>query len=149
MLTGKMVRVRYASDRLIPLYLDTANPEALELAAQLIALFAESIGQSRGQIEAEADEAFGDLPQPQIYQGLAKLLEDRCDFETLPGHPPEALREAVFTAATAHRAKVREEPGTQFQRDAVLDEVAAALGLERAAVETGLFADLKSEQRLV
>jgi predicted nuclease of restriction endonuclease-like RecB superfamily len=149
MLTGKMIRVRYARDRLIPLYLDPANPEALALAERLIALFAESIGQPRGQIEAEAEEAFGDLPQPQIYQGLAKLLEDRCDFETLPGHPPEALREVVFTAATAHRAKVREEPGAHFQREVVLDEVATQLGLDQAAVETGLFADLKSEQRLV
>jgi predicted nuclease of restriction endonuclease-like RecB superfamily len=149
MLTGKMIRVRYARDRLIPLYLDTANADALELAEQLIALFAESIGQPRGQIEAEAEEAFGDLPQPQIYQGLAKLLEDRCEFETLPGHPPDALREAVFTAATAHRGRVREEPGAHFQREAVLDEVAAQLGLDRTAVETGLFADLKSEQRLV
>jgi len=65
------------------------------LQRQLIALFTASIGQPRGQLEAEAEEAFGDLMQPQIYQGLAKLLEDRCDFEALPGHPPEELREAV------------------------------------------------------
>ncbi len=31
----------------------------------------------------------------------------------------------------------------------MLEEVAAQLGLERTAIETGLFADLKSEQRLV
>src|SRR5579871_5381650 len=145
MLTGKMVRVRYARDRLIPVYLDVADPQALQLAGQLIALFAGAIGQPRGQIEAEADELFGDLPNPQIYQGLAKLLEDRCDFETLPGHPPEELREAVFTAAAARRAN----PDVLFDRDAVLDEVAGRRGIDRAAVETGLFADLKSEQRLV
>jgi hypothetical protein len=149
MLTGNLVRVRYARDRLIPQYLDVEEAEIVLLAEQLIALFAASIGQARGQLEAEADEAFGDLPQPQVYQGLAKLLEDRSDFETPPGHPPEELREAVFGAATAHRAKVREEAGAPFDRDLVLAEVAGRLGLDRTAVEAGLFADLKSEQRLV
>jgi uncharacterized protein len=149
MLTGKMVRVRYARDRLIPAYINVEDSAAVQLAEQLITLFGAMVGQSRGQLEAEAEELFGDLPQPQVYQGLAKLLEDRCDFEAPPGRPPEELREAVFGAATAHRGKVREEAGAQFNRDAVLDEVAVALGLERSAVEMGLFADLKSEQRLV
>jgi uncharacterized protein len=149
LLTGKMVRVRYARDRLIPWYLDVADAQWLQLAEQLIELFRGLIGATRGQLEAEADELFGDLPQPQIYQGLAKLLEDRCDFETLPGHPPEALRDAVFQAATAHRRRLAEEPGARFDRDRVLQEVAEQLTLERAAVEAGLFADLKSEQRLV
>ena len=149
MLTGKMVRVRYVRDRLVPAYLDTDDPQWQQVAQQLIALFGAMIGQPREQLEAEADELFGDLPQPQIYQGLAKLLEDRCDFETPPGHPPEELREAVFQAATAHRTRTREEPGATFQREAELDEVGGRLNLDRTAIETGLFADLKSAQRLV
>ena len=149
MLTGKMVRIRYARDRLVPLYLDVRNPQWHDVGEQLIALFNAMIGQSREQLETEADERFGDLPQPQIYQGLAKLLEDRCDFETRRGRPPEELREAVFQAATAHRTRIREEPGAMFQRDAVLDDVAGRLGLSREAIEAGLFADLKSAQRLV
>ena len=36
-----------------------------------------------------------------------------------------------------------------FQREAVLDDVAGRLGLSREAIEAGLFADLKSAQRLV
>jgi predicted nuclease of restriction endonuclease-like RecB superfamily len=149
MLTGKLVRVRYSRDRLIPQYLNVDDAESMLLAEQLIALFAASIGQPRARLEAEADEAFGDLPQPQVYQGLVKLLEDRCDFETPPGRPPEELREAVFAAATAQRVKIRESIGVFFNRDTVLDDVADQLGLDRAAVEAGLFADLKSAQRLV
>jgi predicted nuclease of restriction endonuclease-like RecB superfamily len=149
MLTGKMVRVRYAGNRLIPRYLDVDDAQYLQRAEQLIALFAGAIGQSRGQLEAEVEEAFGDLQDPQIYQGLAKLLEDRSEFETPPGHPPEELREAVFGAATAHRTIIREQPGAEFQRGRVLAEVAGRVGIDPAAVEAGLFADLKSEQRLV
>ena len=149
MLTGKLVRVRYSRDRLLPAYLDVHDPQWHDLAERLIGLFSSVIGQSREALEAEADELFGDLPQPQIYQGLAKLLEDRCDFEAPPGHPPEELREAVFRAATEHRAAVRERPGAMFGREAVLDAVGGRLGLDRDAIEAGLFADLKSAQRLV
>jgi predicted nuclease of restriction endonuclease-like RecB superfamily len=144
MLTGKMVRVRFARDRLIPLYLDVGDAQWLQVAEQLIELFRGMAGQTRGQLDAEVGELFGDLPQPQIHQGLAKLLEDRCDFEVLPGHPPEQLREAVFLAATAAR-----KSDTPFDRTAVLRGVAEQLKLDVPAVEAGLFADLKSEQRLV
>jgi hypothetical protein len=61
MLTGKLIRVRYSRDRLIPVYLDVDDAQVVLLAEQLIALFAASIGQARGQLEAETEEAFGDL----------------------------------------------------------------------------------------
>jgi uncharacterized protein len=143
MLTGKLVRVRYARDRIVPWYLDTQEAEGLDLAEQLRLVFHSGIGQARGQIEQEIDELFGSLPQPIIHQGLAKLLEDRCDFEILPGQPPEQVREAVF------RAAARQRQSGAFQREEVLREVAAELGMELASIEAGMFADLKSEQRLV
>lgn len=149
MLTGKMVRVRFARDRVIPCTLDALDGQWLQLAEDLIAVFHAHSGQPRGVLEAEIDERFGNLPNPLIHQGLAKLLEDRCDFEMLPGHPPEKLREAVFHAATRRRQALAEEPGRRFERDAVVEDVARELDLEPAAVEAGLFADLKGEQRLV
>jgi predicted nuclease of restriction endonuclease-like RecB superfamily len=93
-----------------------------------------------------------------VHQGLAKLLEDRCEFEVVSGHPPEELRERVFRAAADRRKQTaaEKEPAVgptrlprAFDRAAVLGEVAAGLGLTADVVETGLFADLKSEQRLV
>jgi len=149
MLTGKLVRVRFARDRVIPCYLDPQDAQALQLAEQLLMVYRASAGRARGEIDAEIDELFGNLPQPIIHQGLAKLLEDRCDFEVLPGHPPDRLREAAFQAATRERQRLLQEPGRRFARDEVVGAVAAELGLEPAAVEAGLFADLRSEQRLV
>jgi predicted nuclease of restriction endonuclease-like RecB superfamily len=143
MLTGKHVRVRYQRDQVIPWYLDSADAQWLPVAEQLLELYRSSVGQSRGAIEAEVDELFGSLPQPMVHQGLAKLLEDRCDFEVLPGQPPEQVREAVFRAAAAAR-----QAGS-FERERVVAGAAAELGLEPAALEAGLFADLKNEQRLV
>jgi predicted nuclease of restriction endonuclease-like RecB superfamily len=144
MLTGKHVRVRFQGDRIVPWYLDARDPMPLELAEQLRLLYKDSVGQARGALEEEIDTRFGNLPQPVLHQGLAKLLEDRCDFEVLPGQPPEQVREAAFRAAAAAR-----KAGGSFDRAVVLQRVGAELGLEPALVEAGLFADLKSEQRLV
>jgi predicted nuclease of restriction endonuclease-like RecB superfamily len=151
MLTGKMVRVRYARDRILPCYLDAADPARREVAERLLGLFRGQEGRTRGELEEERREAFGDDPGQLVHQGLAKLLEDRCDFEVVSGHPPDKLREAVFLAAGAHRrgAGAPAAPRAAFDRSAVLGQVAGELGLPPEAVEHGLFADLKSEQRLV
>src|SRR5262249_34820653 len=95
-------------------------------------------------------EAFGDSPQQLIHGGLAKLLEDRCDFEVAASLPPEQIREAVFRAATARRqAPAATDMRTAFDRAGVLAGAAAQLELTPEQVGQGLFADLKSEQCLI
>ncbi len=152
MLTGKMVSVRYARDRIIPRYLDANDPGWREVAERLLMLFRGQEGRTRGELEEEQSELFGDDPSQLVHQGLAKLLEDRCEFETVSGHPPEAIRAAVFGAAARHRltpAVPEDMAEPRFDRDAVLREAANELSLTPQVVEQGLFADLKSEQRLV
>jgi predicted nuclease of restriction endonuclease-like RecB superfamily len=153
MLTGKLVRVRYARDRIVPHYLNTAEPGWLEVAERLLELFRGQNGRTRGELEDDQREAFGDDPGQLVHQGLAKLLEDRCEFEVVSGHPPEQLRAAVFRAAARSRAAAPADGeaalAAPFDRNAVVAEVAGELGLSVEAVEGGLFADLKSEQRLV
>ncbi len=152
MLTGKMVSVRYARDRIIPRYLDVNDPGWREVAERLLTLFRGQEGRTRGELEEEQSELFGDDPSQLVHQGLAKLLEDRCEFETVSGHPPEAIRAAVFGAAARHRlapSGPEDVAEPRFDRDAVLREAANELSLTPQVVEQGLFADLKSEQRLV
>jgi uncharacterized protein len=173
-LTGKLLRVRYAGSRVIPWYLDCSDPVWLETGERLLELFRARQGSTRGELEEDLDLMFGDHPAQVVYRGLAKLLEDRCQFEVVSGHPPEQLREQVFAAAALHRklsspgpvvapkpleaqtASVPREriptgaPAIRaFDRQAVMDEVARSLGLSADQVEQGLFADLKTEQRLL
>jgi predicted nuclease of restriction endonuclease-like RecB superfamily len=151
MLTGKLVRVRYARDRIVPHYLDVRDPAWLEVAERLLELFRGQEGRTRGQLEQDLVEAFGDDPGQLVHQGLAKLLEDRCAFEVVSGHPPEKIRAAVFGAASRARqggGAAAVPAGVAFDRGAVLREAGAELGLAPQAVEQGLFADLKSEQKL-
>jgi predicted nuclease of restriction endonuclease-like RecB superfamily len=148
MLTGKMVRVRYAREHIIPQYLDASDPQWLLVAEQLLGIFRSSNSVTRGQLEEEIDDLFGALPQPQVHQGLAKLLEDRCEFEVQSDLPPEDVREAVFIAAARKRHTLLEQIGTTFSRHEILESVAEEMKTEPAKVEASMFADLKSEQRL-
>jgi predicted nuclease of restriction endonuclease-like RecB superfamily len=148
MLTGKMVRVRFARDHIVPQYLDAGDAQWLEVAEQLLGVFRASSGATRGQLEEEIDDLFGDLPQPQLYQGLAKLLEDRCDFETQSSLPPDKVRETLFLAAARKRQAALEQIKPAFSRDEIVAEAASDLQCETAQIEASLFADLKSEQRL-
>ncbi len=158
MLTGKMLRVRYARDRILPHYLDVRDPAWLEVAERLLELFRGQEGRTRGELEQDLAEAFGDDPGQLVHQGLAKLLEDRCEFEVVSGHPPEKIRAAVFRAASRARQDLADKTEgsnsssvnlPHFDRIAVLRQAAGELGLSPEAIEQGLFADLKSEQRLV
>src|SRR5262245_2600503 len=151
MLTGRMVRVRHARERLIPYYLDVEKESWLDVAERLLELFGAQEGKTRGEIEADLEEEFGEDPGQLVQQGLVKLLEDRCEFEVDSGTPPEELREHVFRAAARNRAEApATAPGKHaFDRDVVLRVVADELKLAVADIDRGLFADLRTEQRLV
>jgi predicted nuclease of restriction endonuclease-like RecB superfamily len=174
MLTGKMVRVRYVRHTVVPYYLDEKDSMWLEVAERLIQLFKAHLQSTRGELEDEVNEVFGDAPSPQIHQGLAKLLEDRCEFAVVSGQPPEQLRAASFEAAARQRAEARKPaggsprdgtadsaapshelphvgfaPAHHFDRAAALAEAATALGVAAEEVERCLFADLRGEQQLV
>jgi predicted nuclease of restriction endonuclease-like RecB superfamily len=150
MLTGKLVRVRYWRNRVVPVWLDGAQPEWHAAAEQLLDIFRNHIGRTRGEQDEEVDDEFGDLPDQLVYRGLAKLLEDRCDFEVAAGLPPEQIREAVFRASAGlRRAAGDGVVRPAFDRTAALTQAAGELGLSVDQVEQGVFADLKSEQRLI
>jgi predicted nuclease of restriction endonuclease-like RecB superfamily len=150
MLTGKQVSVRFARDRIIPRYVDVDDPDLIAISEELLQIFRSRQGQSRGKLEEDVAETIGDDPDQLLYQGLAKLLEDRSEFEVVSTFPPEELRERVFAAAAAgRRDAVDPAPVAGFDRDKVLTEVATSINLTPQAVEESLFADLKSEQRLL
>jgi predicted nuclease of restriction endonuclease-like RecB superfamily len=152
MLVGKQVRVRFGRDRITPQYLDPTDTGWRDVAETLLTLFRGQEGRTRGTLEEDIKEAFGDAPGQLVHQGLAKLLEDRCEFDVVSGRPPDELREAVFRAAVEHRRRPAADGALvapPFNRDEVLTGVARAFEMSVEAVDQGLFADLKSEQRLV
>jgi predicted nuclease of restriction endonuclease-like RecB superfamily len=153
MLTGNLVRVTVAKQRVIPRYLSRDSQQWLEVAESLLMIFREGVGSTRGEIETEIDELVGEGLATLAHRGLAKVLEDRAEFEVVADVPPETVREKVFTAAAEHRIALRAAAGTgqrpPFRRDEVLAAVARELAIEPEAVAATLFADLKDENRLL
>ncbi len=151
MLTGNLVRIKTTSKgRVVPIYLKRDDPYWLEVAESLLLIFREGVGMTRGEIEAEIDELVGEGLATLAHRGLAKVLEDRAEFEVVADIPPETVREKVFTAAAEHRRALRAAGHrAPFRRDVVLDAVARELGVEPEKMAATLFADLKDENRLL
>ncbi len=150
MLTGNLVRVRTSKARVIPLYLDRGDSTWLEAAESLLLIFREGVGTTRGEIESEIDEMLGDDPKTLAHRGLAKVLEDRAEFEMVADVPPDELREKVFSAAAAERLRLKAEGRrNEFRRDAVLAKVGAEVGMAPDRLAASLFADLKDEARML
>ena len=150
MLTGKMVRVRHAKNKLVPLYVEPREESLVALAEQLLLAYRGSPGRTRGEIEDEFTDLIPEGPRGLLPAGLAKLLEDRCEFEVAADHPPDQLREAIFKAAATHRAEAANAQ-RPVDRAAVLKQVAEelSLALTPEQIDRSLFADLKNEQRVI
>jgi predicted nuclease of restriction endonuclease-like RecB superfamily len=130
--------------------LSSSDSDWLGTADRLIELFRAGVGRTRGELQLDLQEIFGNDPSQLVYQGLAKLLDDRCEFEIASELPPDELREKAFQAAANYRRAVNDEGIRRpFDRQQLLAELSSALAISPEVVERGLFADLKSEQRLV
>ena len=148
MLTSDLVRVRRKADQITAQYLRGPSAERLLPVA---AAYVEILGAHTGKPRDEIDAALDAVPVPARDRvaalGLRKVLDDACEFEVPAGVDPEAIRRDVFlAAAAAHRAL---DVRARFDRDAVLAAAAARLGATPDALEAGLYADLRSAERLV
>ena len=150
MLTGNLVRVRQVRNRVVPVWLDLSLPQWQEAAEQLLTIFRAHGGKTHGELDQLLDEEFGDLPEQLVYRGLAKLLEDRCEFDVEAALAPEQIRETAFRVAAVQRFSAGDaDVRPAFDRPAALAQAASLLGLTSEQTEHGLFADLKAGQRLI
>ncbi len=150
MLTGNLVLVKTIKSRVVPRYLRRDDPYWLDVAESLLLIFRDGVGMTRGEIQSEVEELVGEGMATLAHRGLAKVLEDRAEFEVVADVPPEKLREKVFTAAAAHRQALRATGHREtFQRDVVLASVAEDLKVDPAQITAHLFADLKDENRML
>jgi predicted nuclease of restriction endonuclease-like RecB superfamily len=150
MLTGKLVRVRHSKNKLVPLYVQPTDSGLLGLAEQILLVYRSAVGRTRGEIDEELKDFIPEGPRGLLPAGLAKLCEDRCEFEVASDYPPDDLRDAVFRAAARARAQAAAQK-RPFDRQAILRDIASQLSLTLTPeqIDHSLFADLKAEQRVV
>jgi uncharacterized protein len=146
MLSPDHVRARRRGEELKLQSLDGALRErALVIASELVACAREHVGRTRDELHAAFAGVEVAARERRIAAGLAKLVEDHVEFEVPEGTDAAALRSEVFLLAAERRA----EGDAEFDRNAVLAEVSARHGLDPAALEAALYADLRGAHRLV
>ena len=95
MLTGKMVRVRYARDRIVPYYLDARDESLLLAAEQLLELYRGMEGRTRGELEEVAVGSTDEL-ELDLTAGTYALICNIYDETEQEAHYQEGMR-AEFT----------------------------------------------------
>lgn len=144
MLTADLALSWQRGQRIGPRYIDAGDPQHLQEAADLIAVFNEHQGHRRAELEQTLQEYVGVGTDYKILRGLIKLLMDRCVFETNCTADPAEIRQSLFLKARLHHPVI-ESSGLRQQ---VINEVAVQLGLTPDVVLEGLYADLPENQKL-
>ena len=144
MLTADLAQSFVRGGRVHPRRVEPADPEYLRDAAELVKLFAEHEGRTRGELDARLEEFVGVGTDYKILRGLIKLLTDRCEFETAAAKDPVELRRALFLKARERHPVVAFDAA----REELVAEAAREVGCPPEAVLAGLYADLPENQRL-
>ncbi len=145
MLTADLVNARRRGRELHVATLDAeGRGRARAIAADLLATASSYVGRTREDLELAFAAIDVGPREYRLKDGLAKLLEDRCDFATGDGVDAAAVRHDVFTFASAARAALG--AGDRFDRPAVLAAVAKQRGTSVEALERELFGDLRGAQ---
>jgi uncharacterized protein len=141
-LTADLVNARRRGGELCLVGLDAAaRQRALALAEMFVAITAASVGRARDELLLALAAIEVGPREHRLRDGLVKLIEDRCQFDTSDDADPQEVRREVFSRASKARAAL--PPGAILDRASILAEVATERGTMPDAVERALFADLR------
>ena len=150
MLTANLARSRTTDETVTPLFIDPEEERYRETARELIRLFQEHLGEPKGDLEAAIDELTVADTDYKIVQGLAKLLNDECEFEMVAQVEPREIRRRLFEKANERYPIVRQPTlGEDTQKLEVYSAVADGLGISLEECYRGMYADLEANKRLV
>lgn len=145
MLTSDLALNFRRGDKILPRLIKTDDAGYLSDAENLIAIFEEFDGKTRGELEKELDEYVGTGTNYQILRGLIKLLDDRAEFETHAPAEPVEIRQKVFLEARKFQPVL---PDSENKRK-VLEIAAGKFGTDAASIFDNLYADLSAQQKLI
>jgi hypothetical protein len=146
-LTADLVNARRRGHELRLVVLDAgARERACAIASALLSAAAAHVGRTREELASALASVDAGPREHRLRDGLAKLVEDRCQFDAAEGLDPVEVRRDVFTRASAARAALG--PTERFDRHAVLAGVAAEREASTDAIERALFADLRGAHML-
>lgn len=145
MLTADLSINYRRGEKIFPYTIKTDNADYLRDARNLIEIFQDFIGKTRGELERELEEYVGTGTDYKILRGLIKLLMDRCEFETSSVADPSEIRQKVFLEARKFQPVL---PDSE-KRSEVLETVAKELNTTATIINSNLYADLPAQQHLI
>ena len=149
-LTANLARSRTTDETVTPLFINPEEGRYRTTAGDLIQLFEEHLGEPKGDLEDAIDELTVADTDYKIVQGLAKLLQDECEFEMVAPVEPREIRRRLFEKANERYPIVRQPTlGEDTQKLEVYSAVADELGISLEACYRGMYADLEANKRLV
>jgi len=149
-LTANLARSRTYDSTVTPLFIDTDERRYRETAETLIQIFEEHLGEPKGELEETIDELTVADTDYKVVQGLAKLLKDECEFETVAAADPREIRQQLFEKANDSYPIVRQPTlGEDTRQLEVYTAVADRLGISLEECYQGMYADLEENKRLV
>ena len=150
MLTADLARSRTTADEVLPLFIDPTDARYRDTASELIELFEAHLGEPKGDLDAAIDQLTVADIDYKIIHGLAKLLRDECEFETVAAAEPREIRQRLFERANASYPVVRQPTlGADIRKLDIYSVVADDLGISLAECHEGMYADLTANERLV
>ncbi len=124
-----------------------SRARARVLAEGVLLIIASHIDQTRVALEEALALLTGTPQERKLLLALKKLALDDSAFDGNASLDAPALRREVFSRAVVAREALA--LGERFERTTLIAEVAAGLGIAPEALESGLYADLRSAQRLL
>ena len=150
MLTADLARSRTRDSTVSPLFIDADEQRYRDTAEELIQIFEDHLGESKGDLEDTIDQLTIADTDYKIVQGLAKLLKDECEFETVAPVEPRVIRQELFEVANENQPIVRQPTlGEDKQSIWVYSTVADRLGISLKECYRGMYADLEENKQLV
>ena len=150
MLTADLARSRTSDGEVTPLFIDPDDARYRETARELVELFETHVGEPKADLDAAIDQLTVADADYKIIQGVAKLLRDECDFETVAAAEPRAIRQRLFEQASDSYPIVRQPTlGEDTQKLDIYTAVADDLGISLAECHQGMYADLDANSCLV
>ncbi len=150
MLTADLARSRTYEDTITPLFIETDEQRYRDTAEELLQIFEDHLGDPKGELEETIDNLTIADTDYKIVQGLAKLLKDECEFETVAPVEPREIRQRLFEKANESYPIVRQPTlGEDTQKLGVYSTIADRLDITLEECYRGMYADLEENKRLV
>ena len=144
MLTSDLLLTRTEGPYLYPRYIKVDAPRFINMAQELIAIYADHEGKPRRELTTTLNQYAEDRTDFRIQRGLAKLLRDhRCEFEEHSIAPSAEIRRRLFALAHEnHPVVLQPDLIHPVTKDELLAEVAREYKADPEQIAWALYADL-------